>query len=84
MESLYGWWDWLMSRSITDVWVPMMMQAEIGKDLLKDPVTTWVEIMGRLKPDVSAAQANAALRVESKRHADGSMVRDFIPLMIFC
>jgi predicted permease len=53
----------------TDLWIPMMMQAEIGKDLLKDPVTSWVEIMGRLKPGVSSEQASAAVSVESKRYA---------------
>jgi predicted permease len=52
-----------------DVFVPLGMQPFIDPKgerggLLDDPETWWVEVMGRIKPDVSEAQARAALNVE--------------------
>lgn len=46
-----------------DVWVPMMMQGQIepGTDMLANRNTTWLRTIGRLKPDVSLAQAQANL-----------------------
>jgi putative ABC transport system permease protein len=56
-----------------DIWVPMMMQASIypGKDFLSaSPGLVnqymWVQVMGRLKPGISLAQANAAVNVDFK------------------
>jgi len=42
-----------------DVWVPMMMQSQVmtGRQYLDTPNTSWLQIMGRLKPEVSLAQA---------------------------
>ncbi len=52
-----------------DVFVPLSMQPVVdpkGKDasLLNDPTLWWVNVMGRLKPGVADAQAQAALDVE--------------------
>lgn len=46
-----------------DLWVPMMMQAQIdpGPDLLNDREIHWLYITGRLKPNVSAATAQAEM-----------------------
>lgn len=58
-----------------DLWVPMMMQDAVypNRDLLS-PSTQgvlnqhmWLAVMGRLKPGVSVAQANASLNVSFKR-----------------
>ncbi|MGB7589825.1 MAG: ABC transporter permease [Terriglobia bacterium] len=53
-----------------DIWVPLTMQAEIfpGQDWLsleKNPIekTMWLQVMARLKPGVSVAQAKASINV---------------------
>ncbi len=48
-----------------DLWFPVTMQAQAnpGHDYLKDKQTSWLLLMGRLKPGVSLAQANAAVNV---------------------
>ena len=53
-----------------DIWVPLTMQAEIfpGRDWLspeKNPIekTMWLQVMARLKPGVSVAQAKASINV---------------------
>jgi len=45
------------------VFLPMMMKAQVtpGLDDINDPRSTWLNIVGRLKPGVSAATAQAAL-----------------------
>lgn len=44
----------------TDVWVPLSMQREVGKDRLNDARTNWLEIFGRLNsglpPDAAAEE----------------------------
>ena len=55
-----------------DIWVPMMMQEAIypGQDYLSpSPLGIlneweWIQVMGRLKPGVSLAQANAVMNVQ--------------------
>ncbi|HEY6293837.1 MAG TPA: ABC transporter permease, partial [Terriglobia bacterium] len=51
-----------------EIWVPLTMQAEVypGQDWLsveKHPIekTEWLQVMGRLKPGVTVAQAKASL-----------------------
>lgn len=48
-----------------DLWIPMMMQPAVmpGRPFLTQPNASWVNIMGRLKPGVTQAQAAAALAV---------------------
>lgn len=36
-----------------DVWIPMAMQREVGRDLLTDARTNWLEIIGRLPPGMT-------------------------------
>jgi putative ABC transport system permease protein len=45
------------------VFLPMMMRSQVspGVDDIADPRSTWLTIVGRLKPGVSAATAQAAL-----------------------
>jgi macrolide transport system ATP-binding/permease protein len=43
----------------SDVYTPIMMQAQT--DLLNNPYANWLMLIGRLKPDVSREQAQAAL-----------------------
>jgi predicted permease len=45
----------------TDVWLPMMMQREVGRDLLTSASTNWVEMIGRLKSGVSLERAGDEL-----------------------
>ena len=45
-----------------DVWIPLMMQTvAIPSDRLKERGIRWLELVGRLKPGVSVAQAQAGL-----------------------
>ena len=46
-----------------DVWVPMMMQSQVmpGREYLDTPNTSWLQVMGRLKPSISLAQAKLNL-----------------------
>jgi predicted permease len=45
----------------TDIWLPMMMQKEVGRDLLNDARTNWLEMIGRMKPGVTFERASAEL-----------------------
>ena len=63
-----------------DMWVPMMMQASIhpGKDFLSaSPGLVnqymWLQVMGRLKPGISLAQANAAANVDFKNMLESNV-----------
>ena len=61
-----------------DVWVPITMQDAIypGPDLLSPSPQgilnqhIWLQVMGRLRPGISIAQANASLNVVFKRLVD--------------
>jgi len=56
-----------------DLWVPLTMWASIvpGRDLLNSPGTSWLRIIGRLKPGVSVPQAEARLTVTFRRVLEG-------------
>jgi predicted permease len=65
-----------------DVWVPLTMQAEIfpGRDYLSletNPFrkTEWLQVIGRLKPGVTLAQAKASLEVEFQQIIDSQTGR---------
>ena len=45
----------------TDVWIPMAMQREVGRSFLTDARSTWLELIGQLKPDQTLEAAAAAL-----------------------
>jgi predicted permease len=54
-----------------DIWVPLTMQSEIfpGQDYLSQETnafrkTEWLQVIGRLKPGVTLAQAKASIDVE--------------------
>ena len=58
-----------------DIWVPLSMQAEVfpGQDWLspeKNPVekTEWLQVIGRLLPGISVAQAKASLNVTFQQY----------------
>jgi macrolide transport system ATP-binding/permease protein len=46
-----------------DLWAPLTMQAQLmpGRDFLPQQNLSWLEVVGRLKPGVSPAQAQAEL-----------------------
>ena len=56
-----------------DLWVPLTMWASIvpGRDLLNSPGTSWLRIIGRLKPGVSVPQAEARLTITFRRVLEG-------------
>lgn len=45
-----------------DVWLTLAMQREVGRDLLTDARTSWLEVLGRLTPGASLDRASAELR----------------------
>jgi predicted permease len=56
-----------------DVWVPMMMQAQImaGRPWLEDYDASWLRVIGRLKPGVNLAKAGADVNVLFQQVLDG-------------
>ena len=49
------------------IYVPLKMLAHIKRISLETPHYTWLYLLGRLKPGVSLAQGQAALRVAAER-----------------
>ena len=45
----------------TEVWLPLIMQREVGRDLVTNADTNWLEIIGRLRPGVDPQRAAAEL-----------------------
>jgi len=62
----------------TDIWIPMAMQREAGRDFLTDARSTWLELIGQLKPQQTLDAATAALStaVEQLAVAEPTAVRD--------
>jgi predicted permease len=66
---------------VDDAWVPMMMQDAVypGQDYLSpSPLGImnqhmWIQVMGRLKPGISLAQANAGMNVQFKRWVESAI-----------
>jgi predicted permease len=63
-----------------DVWLPIMMQDAIypGRDLISETpsvlnVFTWLQVMARLKPGATLAEAQAHLDVEFKRYVESAI-----------
>ena len=56
-----------------DLWIPLTMWASIvpGRDLLNSPATSWLRIIGRLKPGVGVPQAEARLTITFRRVLEG-------------
>ena len=55
--------------SPTDIWLPMMMQREVGRDLLTEAGTNWLEIIGRLNSGMNLERAGAELTAYFQRRA---------------
>jgi predicted permease len=55
----------------TEIWVPIMMEAQLtpGGDLIHDHHLFWLIVFGRLKPGVSAAQAQEEMTLRLKPEA---------------
>jgi predicted permease len=53
----------------TDIWFPITMQSQAnpGRDYLKNSMVSWIVMMGRLKPGVTLAQADASVQVLAHR-----------------
>jgi predicted permease len=72
-----------------EVWVPMMMHPTLnpGRSLLGDPQVGWLQAIGRLQPDVTRQQAEAALtllldRLKAEPSALGGMPRHIGKLQV--
>ncbi len=57
------------SSEPTDIWIPLAMQREFGRNLLTDARTNWLEIVGRLRPGLSREQAAEALNGRFRQRA---------------
>jgi predicted permease len=51
----------------TDIWLPMTMQREVGRDLLTEARTNWLEILGRLAPGMTRERAAGQLTTQVQR-----------------
>ena len=62
-----------------DLWIPMAMQAQAmpGRKWLEDPASSWMQIMGRLKPGATVQQAKVSLNLLMKQIADGPFGQRF-------
>jgi predicted permease len=56
----------------TDIWVPMAMQREVGRDFLNDARSNWLGMVGRLKPGTGVDAAGAALTSLLERQPGGA------------
>jgi predicted permease len=54
------------------LWIPLTMWAEVvpGRNLLQSPGTAWLRTIGRLKPGITAAQAEARLTPALRRQLE--------------
>ncbi len=59
---------------VQEVWVPMMMQSQVlrGRKWLDDPESSWLTMMGRLKPGVSIGQAKANVNLIYQQALNGA------------
>ena len=55
--------------SPTDVWIPMMMQRAVGRDLLTEARTNWLELLGRVGPGMTLARGGEELTRHLERRA---------------
>jgi predicted permease len=53
-----------------DIWIPLMMQREVGRDLIDDARTNWLEIIGRLRPGMTRERAADELTRDLDRRAN--------------
>ena len=53
----------------TDLWLPMAMQREVGRDLLTEAETNWLEIIGRSSSGITPEQAAEQLTAHIQRRA---------------
>ena len=52
-----------MQLEVPDVWIPLMMRGQLipGEDFLPRPNCSWLDVVGRLKPDVPLKQAQVEM-----------------------
>lgn len=64
---------------IQDVWVPMMMQAQVmpGRNWLNDVSQSWLLLIGRMKPGIHLKQAQASLQLTMQRIGTSSFKSRF-------
>jgi predicted permease len=63
------------------IWVPLTMWGQIvpGRNLLESPATAWLRTIGRLKPEVTVAQAEARLTPVLQRQLEEIFGPDISP-----
>jgi predicted permease len=67
--------------AVPDLWIPASMYAEAipgAEDLLRHP-TTWMQILARLRPSLTLAQAQVGLQPWFKAWLQGNMLRPGFP-----
>jgi predicted permease len=52
-----------------DIWIPLAMQREVGRNLLTEVRTNWLEFVGRLRPGQGQEQAAEALNRHLQQRA---------------
>ena len=54
------------------LWIPLTMWGQVvpGRNLLQSPATAWLRMIGRLRPGISAVQADARLTPKLRRQLE--------------
>ena len=55
-----------------DIWIPLAMQREVGRDLLTETRTNWLAFIGRLRSGLTREESASRLNNDAKRRARDS------------
>ena len=65
-----------------DIWIPLAMQREVGRNLLTEARTNWLEIVGRLRPRQGREQAAEALNRHFQQRASDLPPQPSVRLLV--
>ena len=65
-----------------DVWIPLAMQREVGRSLLTDAATNWLEMVGRLRSGHGREQSAEALNRDFRQHASELPTEGAVRLLV--
>ena len=66
----------------TDIWIPLAMQREVGRSLLTDARTNWLEMIGRLPTGHSREQAADALNRDLQQRGSELLPEASVRLLV--
>ena len=66
----------------TDIWIPLSMQRQVGRDLLTEARTNWLEMIGRLRSGHRRDQAAHQLNRDVQQRASELPREEFVRLVL--